>query len=188
MTTSNDIANRAIMMMGGNQPAVTGVAPTFDSSTNGVALSRLYYSTVRTVMRQFSWDFSRNIVSLTLTGNVAPFPYIYEYAYPTNAVQVWQLTPATLADANNPLPINWSVANAIVGSNQTRVIHTNLQNAQAVIDNFPSENTWDDLFTEATVRLLASNLALATAGKPDLSKDLLESGGGFESIGQERDS
>ena len=93
-----------------------------------------------------------------------------------------------MTDANNPLPINWSVGNAIVGGNQVRVIHTNQINANAVIDNFPVENTWDDLFREAVVRLLASNLALATAGKPDLSKDLLESGGGFESIGQERDS
>ena len=123
--TSNSIANQAIQLMGGNQPLVTGNAPTFDSSTNGVALQQLYVPTVRTVMRQFSWDFTRTIASLTTTGNTAPFPWSYEYSYPTNAVQIWQICPSSLTDSNDPLPVNWVVGNNVVSSNTVRVIWTN---------------------------------------------------------------
>ena len=186
--TSNDIANQAIQMIGDNQPAVTGFAPNFDSSPAGVALSKIYYPTVFTVARQFSCDFARFASALTLSGNAAPFPWSYEYLYPSSAVQIWQIMPPSLVDTNNPLPVNWTVANTLVSGTQTKVIRTNQASAVAVGNNAPAESTWDPLFREAVVRLLASNLALAVAGKPDMSKDMLESGGAFESLGQERDS
>ncbi len=185
--TSNDIANQAIQLMGDNQPPVTGQAPTFDTSPAGVALSKLYSACVQTVARQFEWDMARNTVNLTLSGNPAPFPWTYEYLYPTNGVEVWQLAPASLSDANNPLPTNWVVANSVVTGQQQRVIQTNLQNALAIYNNNPNENTWDAGFREAVVRLLASELALALSGKPDTAQMLLTSGSAFEAIAERRD-
>jgi hypothetical protein len=185
--TSNDIANQAIQYMGGNQPPVTGQAPNFDNSAAGVALSKIYSACVATVARQFEWDMARSTVSLTLSGNPAPFPWIYEYKYPLNGIEVWQLAPATLADPNNPLPTTWVVTNAVVSGQQQRVIQTNLQNAVAIYNNNPNENTWDASFREAVVRLLASELAMALAGKPDTSAQLLQSGSAFEAIAEGRD-
>ena len=185
--TSNTIANQAIQLMGDNQPAVTGLAPTFDSSPAGQALASLYTPCVQTVGRQHGWDFARNTVALTLTGNTAPIPWTYEYFYPTNGVEVWELMPSVLVDPNNPLPSNWNVANALVASVQTKVIQTDLANATAVYNNSPSESTWDALFREAVVRLLASELAMALAGRPDSAQALLESGAAFETIGEARD-
>lgn len=188
MVTSTDIVNQALQLMGGNGPPVTGVAPGFDNTPSGIAAAALYTPCVQTVARQFGWDFARQTVALTLSGNVAPFPWSFEYGYPANAVQVWQLMPATLVDVNNPLPTTWVVANAVVGTAQTRVIHTNVPAAQAVYNNSPNENTWDSLFREAVVRLLASEFAMALAGKPETAQGLLESGGAFESAGEGRDS
>lgn len=188
MTTSTDIANQALQFMGGNQPPVTGVAPTFDNSASGIALQKLYTPCVQTVARQFQFDFARNTAALTLSGNPAPFPWAFEYIYPTNGVQVWQVMPMALSDLNNPLPINWDVANSIVAGVQRRVIHTNLAAAQVVYNNAPGENAWDSLFREAVVRLLASELAMALAGKPDAAQQYLESGGAFESAAEGRDS
>lgn len=188
MTTSTDIANQAIQLIGNNQSPVTGVAPTFDNSTNGIALSYLYNACVQTVGRQFAWDLARNTVTLSLTGNVAPFPWLLEYSYPQNGIQVWQLFPASLTDTNNPLPTNWAVGNAVVNGTQVKVIWTNLANAKATYNNNPNENTWDPDFREAVVRLLASELAMATAGKPDTSESLLQSGAAFETIAEGRDS
>jgi hypothetical protein len=184
--TSNDIANQSIVAMGGNQPPVVGNAPNFDNSTAGKALARLYTPCVQTVARQWEWDFSRNTIALTATGNVAPFPWSQEYSYPPNGIQVWQLAPAVLADPNNPLPINWEIANAVVGGVQQRVVHTNLANAIVIYNNSPSEATWDTLFREAVVRLLASELAIAIAGKPETSQLMLESGSAFESLAEQR--
>lgn len=185
--TSNDIANQAIQYIGDNNtPAVTGQAPTFDTNPSGIALRKIYAPCVRTVAKQFGWDFARNTVALAATGNAAPFPWAFEYAYPAMGVEVWQLAPATLADPNNPLPVNWDVANAVVNFTQVRVIHTNQAAALAIYNNAPIESAWDDLFREAVVRLLASELAMAVAGKPDTSQSMLQSGGAFETIGESR--
>ena len=188
MTTSNDIANEAIQLMGGNQSAVTGLAPTFDNSTTGKALQRLYAPTVAAVARQHEWDFARKTAALALSGNAAPFPWAYEYNYPAECVQLWQIAPASLLDVNNPIPINFTVGNAVVGGSQSKVIWTNLQGALGVYNANPQETTWDALFRQSVVRLLSSVLALSTAGKPDLAQSMLESGGAFETLAESRDS
>ena len=175
-------------MIGGQTEPVTGNAPTFDSSAAGVALSYLYAPAVQTVARQFGWDYQRNVVTLTASGNTAPFPWSEEYLYPTNGIEVLQLTPATLTDPNNPLPVNWVVGNATVGGVPTKVIWTNQASALAVISNQPGEALWDPLFHEAVVRLLASELATAIAGRPDTSRDTLEQAGAFMQVGMTRDS
>jgi hypothetical protein len=184
--TSNDLANQAIQLIGDNQPAVTGQAPTFDSSPAGVALAKLYGPCVQTVARQWGWDFARRTVALNVSGNVAPFPWAFEYLYPTNGIEVWQVMPATLADPNNPLPINWDVANAQVAGNQKKVIQCNLASAMAVYNNNPTEDVWDPLFREAVVRLLASELAMAISSRPDSAQLLLQTGNAFATIGEGR--
>jgi len=186
--TSTDVVNQALQLIGDNQPPVTGVAPTFDSSAAGVAAASLYALTVGTVGRQFGWDFARNNVALTLSGNTAAFPWAFEYLYPSNGVQVWQLAPPSSSDPNNPLPVNWSVGNTQVGGAQKKVIWSNQVNAFAVYNNNPTEATWDPIFQQAVVRLLASGLAMALAGKPDTAQTMLDTGGGFASSGEKRDS
>lgn len=186
--TSNDIANQAIMMVGGNQPLVTGLAPTFDNSTCGKALQVLYGPCVATVQRQFGWDASRRLVALTLSGNPGNVLWPYEYLYPANGVQVWQLVPSVIIDPNNPLPTTYSVGNALVAGVQTKVIWSSLQFALCNYNNNPTEAVWDPGFREAVVRLLASELAMAVAGKPDVSQGYLQSGGAFEKIAESRDS
>lgn len=184
--TSTDVANQAIMLVGNNTPPVTGVAPSFDDSAAGIALSKLYVPCVQTVGRQFEWDMARNNIALTTSGNVAPIGWLYEYLYPSNGIEVWQLLPATITDANNPLPLNWSVGNTLVTGTQTKVIWSNTQNARAIYNNNPNENTWDALFREAVVRHLASELAMAILGRPDTAQSYLQSGVAFEKIGETR--
>jgi hypothetical protein len=185
MVTSTDIVNQAIQLIGDNQTPVTGTYPTFDSSPAGVAAASLYLPTVETVGRRFGWDFSRTTAALVLSGNTAPFPWTVEYLYP-NGIQVRQLNPPTLADPFNPLPIRWEVANSLVGGIPTKVIQTNLPNAQVMYTNVPSENLWDSIFRETVVRMLASSMAMAIAGKPDTSRDTLDQSAAFEQVGQER--
>ena len=183
--TSNDVANQAIQLIGDNQTPVTGNAPNFDSSPAGVALAKLYVPCVQTIGRQFGWDFARNTVALTPSGNVSPINYLYEYLYP-GMIEVWQLVPPVVTDPNNPLPVNWNVCNTLVENVQTKVIQTNLESALAVYNNAPTEAVWDPLFREAVVRLLASELAMALEGKPDTAAAMLESGAQFEKVGEMR--
>lgn len=183
---SASVVNQALQMVGDNMPAVAGVAPTFDDSTAGIAAQKLYAPAVATVGRLFEWDMARNTVALVVSG-AAPFPWALQYLYPTNGLEVWQVMPATLTDANNPLPINWVVANAIVSGAQRKVIHTNLAGAVAVYNNNPGPDVWDATFREAVVRLLASEFAMAVVGRPETSANLLESFNAFVSAAKGRD-
>lgn len=185
--TSNTVVNRAIQLYGDDQAPVKGQAPTFDNSAAGVAAAALYAGVVQTVGRKFGWDFSRNTVQLALTGNTPPPQWDFEYVYPTNGVEIRQLMPAAIADKNDPLPIRWTVGNDIVNNVATKVIFSNLANALATYSNQPPEALWDAGFTEAVVRLLASEMAMAIAGRPDTSQNLLTSGQMFEGELESRD-
>jgi hypothetical protein len=185
--TSNDVANEALQLCGDDQPFVTGQAPTWDNSTPGKALQKLYGPVVATVQRQWGWDASRALVALTLSATPAPPPWFsLEYLYPSNGIEVWQLVPAALVDPNNPLPVNWDVGNNQVSGVQTKVIWTNLANAQALYNNNPSEAVWDPLFREAVVRLLTSGLSMALAGRPDFLEAALQQAAGFAELAQSR--
>jgi hypothetical protein len=191
VVTATDIVNQALYLIGDDIPLVTGTAPTFDNSTAGKAAQQLYSLTVNAVGRQFGWDFARNQVTLNPSGNAAPFPmgYTAEYLYPSNGIQVWQLAPdfgGVGFDPNNPAPINWTTGNAVVGGVQRKVIWSSQAIARAIYNNNPTESTWDPLFQQAVVRLLASGMAMAIAGKPDVAQSMLESGSAFESLGESR--
>ena len=184
---SNAIANQAVQLYGGDQPFVQGQSPTFDNSAAGKALQKLYAPCVATVQRQFGWDASRNIVALTATDTpTPPMGWAFEYAYPSNGIEVWQVMPQIPADPNNPLPVNWDVGNNVVDANQVKVIWTNQASAFAVYNNNPTEAVWDALMREELVRLLASELAVALAGKPETAQGLIESASAFGSLGEQR--
>jgi hypothetical protein len=184
--TPLDIVNQAIQIYGNNQSPVTGSYPNFDTSVAGVAAKNLYGPCVKTVMRQFNWDFARFTTALVLSGNTAPEPWAYEYLYPDDGIEIWQLMPDTLTDADDPAPINWTVANALVTSVPTKVIWTDEVDARVVYSNFPIPTIWDAGFREAVVRLLASEMAMATAGKTDTGQKLMESAGSFENSAETR--
>jgi hypothetical protein len=123
---------------------------------------------------------------LTLSGNPAPNGWLYEYLYPSNGIELWQIQPPTLSDPNNPLPVNWNVCNAQVASVQTKVIQCSVAGALGIYNNAPSEATWDPLFHQAVVRTLSGALAMALEGKPDTAAAMLESGAKFEQVAESR--
>lgn len=304
--TAAGVVNRAIQLVGGwnNQGPVTGVPPYFNNSTQGLAAGVVYDECVQTVGRQFGWDFSRNIATLTNTGNTAPLGWLYEYIYPTSGIQVRQVLPPDAdIDSLDPRPQRWNVGSAIGGSvaasgsidfslnpsngqtitlnsrvftfvtsggwpsvqtnyqiniggnlggtlffleqalttgatyladsklnvasysipttsllidyiipgvggnsytlaasNATpsgptltggvttlqKVIWTDIADAQAVITGQPNEATWDALFAESVVQMLASKLSLALASKPDSSKLAAQQGIAAEQAGETR--
>lgn len=188
--TSNTIANQALIIAGGsNQPLIVGEWPNFAETGNGStaakAANQLYGTVIQTVGRQFEWDFARRTIALVLSGNIAPFPWDFEYLYPTNGIEVWNILPSS-GDPLDPLPYNFQVANVVVGAAIQKVIQADLADALVIYNNNPNESTWDPGFREAAVRLLASEFASAVFGKPDLSQMLLQSASSFESVGEAR--
>lgn len=188
--TPNDVVNQALQMSGNNQSPVTGQAPLFDSTPAGIAAARLYTPCVATVARQYEWDFARQQIVLAASGRTPPPGWSFEYLYPTNGIEIWQIVPTAIGDPNNPLPTNWVEANALIGSpaSQVRVIWTNVGGAQALFNNNPGPDVWDPLFRESVARLLASEFAIALSGRPETSSSLLQSAGAFVEIAKTRDA
>jgi hypothetical protein len=173
-TTSQDIANEALVDVGWNKVAVTGFAPTFDNSTVGLILQRIYEPCAAAVLRQYPWECGKQIgLALTLSGNVAPLPFSYEYLYPPPCVQFLQLMPSAIADPNDPLPQFWNVGNSQVASVMTKVIWTNVQNARGAYTIYPTEAIWDAGLREAVVKRLGRDLAFALS-KPETAAVLSE--------------
>jgi hypothetical protein len=187
-TPAASVVNEALQQMGGNQPKVTGNAPDFDGSTSGVAAKYLYNPCVAFVAQQFEWDFARTYVNLTVSGNTPPDGWAFEYLYPPEAIQVWQVKPATVADANDPLPTTWVRGNTLVSAVQTAVLWTDIPSAQAVVNNNPSPTVWNPGFHMAVVRLLAAEFAIALAGRPDTSQVLTSTSAMMADISKARDS
>src|SRR5271165_2273917 len=121
-TTSQDVVNEALAWIGYDGFPVSGPAPNFDSSTPGQIAQRTYPYAVAAVSRINSWSFPRTVATLVVTGNTAPFPWPYEYGFPANCIDVWQLMPTSLADHNNPVPVAWARGISIVSSVQSSVI------------------------------------------------------------------
>jgi hypothetical protein len=176
-----DIVNQALYLMGDKSTVVTGTPGAFLSASNPVAVAAnyLYSPCVAAVARLFEWDFARNMITLTLSGNTGPYVggYPYEYLYPTNGIELWQIIPGAAAiTANRPLPTNWVVGNTLVSSVQKKVIWSNTINARLLYNNNPTPDVWDAGFREAVARRLASEFAVALAGRPETAQSLLESG------------
>lgn len=174
MATSQDVANEALTLIGYDGFPISAPAPSFDSSTPGQIAQATYPYAVAAVGRLNAWSFPRTFVDLVVTGNVAPFPWTFEYGFPTGCIDVWQLVPDSLVDSFNPAPIAWVRGVAVISSVQSSVIWTNLLNADAIINSNPPEAVWDPLFRETVVRYLAAEFAIAGLGKPDLAQMYVE--------------
>jgi hypothetical protein len=173
-TTSQDIANEALVATGWNKVAVTGFAPTFDNSTVGLILQRIYQPCVAAVLRQYPFECAKQIgIALVLSGGGAPTPFAYEYLYPANCVQFLQLMPAAIVDPNDPLPQFWNVGNNQLAEVMTKVIWTNVKNARGSYTIAPTEAIWDAGLHEAVVRRLGRDLAFALS-KPETAQGLNE--------------
>ena len=186
MTTSQDVVNEALSLIGYDGAPVSAPAPNFDSSAPGQIAMRTYPYAVQAMARMYGWSFARTTAILSLTGNAAPFPWKYEYSFPSNCVDVWQLAPQGISDINNPTPMSWARGVDVVAGAQVSVILANLQNAMAIFNGNPTESTWDALFRAAVVRYLASEFAVANLGKPDLAAAYVDGWKDMSSIGMRR--
>lgn len=186
VTTDTDICNRALAEAIARY-TLTGTPPGFDASAAAVACGLLYQPAWQMLLREQDTEFSRFRVNLTPDG-VPPYPWSNAYLYPADCLRIRSVTPATW-DANDPQPVTWSEQNQLIAGTPTRIILTNVPSAVLIYttSNAPPA-IWDSNFQEAVVRFLASQLALAVAGRPDLSRTLLGQSGAILQGGGDKDS
>ncbi len=185
------IANRSLLSIG----ARAQVQSLQEDSTEANAISTLFTPTFEQLARTANWNCLRNQAVLTLlaaatgtpenpTGTTLPqppFPYLYQYAVPSDSLQIRFLLPSfpnsqgannipltTASVTNNslysgPSQIPFEVAYATDAlNNPIQVIMTNQPQAQAVYTvNQSNPVIWDSLFQAAMVASLAAYLVPA---------------------------
>ena len=186
--TSASVVNRAAAQIGA-QATVQGLIPNLTGGGNVSTYANiLYQGVVLMILREQDWEFSRTSAALAPSGNAPLPPWQYEYLYPSDCVKVRQVTPQ-IWSANDPVPVEWTVAEHAILTAPTKVILCNVPGETLVYTTSNmTEAQWDSIFAEAVVRLLASELAMAIAGRPDLSKQKLGESGQLMSTGGGKDS
>lgn len=177
LQSPEDLANAVLARMG----AKKRIGSFWNGSEESRRFLDIYGQTRDAVLRAFPWDFASKDASLGAPLKTAPvggytpaipwtnanppLPYIFEYAYPADMVQLRSLRDATLGLPNfDPRPSLWRIATDNVNGQPAKVILANLANAVATY-TWQSTNpvNWEADFVEEMIDALLRRLAGADA-------------------------
>lgn len=190
--TAADVVNRALEIAG-TQTRITGTAPSFDSTTVGLAAGVLYRPAVEMLLRQINPDFARTAASLSTQSNatlLALTKWTNEYTYPATSLRLRQILPAPGSyDAHDKPQVTAAVMfDPLSSGGPARVVVANISSAIAMFTTSAAgvggEAMWDSSFAEAVVRRLSSPLAMAVEGRPDYARELLEESARFAQMAE----
>lgn len=181
MTSEVDIVNRSLASIG-SQSQVSSINPS-DGSAEANAAALLYYPTRDSLLRACDWNFARKQVGLTQlksaydTTPTLPVPWLYEYAYPSDCLDVHVITSGSWASSSStsyttadPLitygqqrsggTAKFRVSSDTDGSgNMVKVILTNVYQAVLLYTaQVTNPDLWDSMFADAMVASLAAKL------------------------------
>lgn len=187
-----DICNQALLAIGA-QAQISSINPS-DGSTEANACSMIYPTQINALHRAAHWNFARAQIALTqlkayeingtLSSNPPPTPWRYEYAYPSDCLQLRYLfiTPPQANQTSTTVGISgWQKPGPqmfIEGrdfdatGNPIKVILTNAPMAQAVYTAYVGQvDLWDPHFYTAAVATLAAWLVNPLSRNRSLMND-----------------
>lgn len=180
-TTVTELVNQALRRIGYK----TEIGYIFEGSEASRAALTVYGQTRDDILRSKDWPFARRSVALTVlkTAPVGgygltpwsdaypPAPWIYEYAYPTDCVEMRAVRPTpTVIVEMDPQP-NIFVEASDTTQAPSKVVLTNLANALAVYTGrIIDMSQWEPMFTEAFVDALGRRMAAALGASGDAVK------------------
>lgn len=194
MSSITDICNRALSEIG-TQSTISSLA---EASPEAEQCSLWYNTMRRRLLRTAPWGFARMQVSLTQLGdafpdNTSPYPWLWKYAYPPNAIKLRYILPPQAPINNNVAPqvgigligpLGWTpsrtnrfiVAADIDGAgNQIKVLLSNVQGAIGVFTaDIYNSDLFDDLFEGALTTSLAYKLCIPLSGNVGMKNDYMK--------------
>lgn len=191
MADQISIANRALLGVGA-RAQISSLNPS-DGSVEADAISVLWNSTFEALARSAQWNCLTRQVTLSLLaaasgtpenpngiGPVPPTPWLYQYAYPSDGLDIRYIVPSLPVQVGGQIPattINNAAGSWIPGGSQIpyvvssigdvnnspiNVVLTNQSQAQAVYTlNQSNPAAWDSLFQQAMVASLGAYLVPA---------------------------
>lgn len=114
---------------------------------------------------------------------------VADYSAPSASLIIDYILPGDIGNtftlaASNATPSGPTLTGGV--TQLQKVIWSDIVDAQAVITGQPVESTWDALFNETVVQLIASKLSMALSSKPDSSKLAAQQAVIFEQAGESR--
>lgn len=192
MTDQLSIANRALLSVGA-RAQISSLSPS-DGSPEGNAVTTLWQPTFEALARTAQWNCLRQQVTLSLLAAASgtpenvdgttlpspPQPWLYQYAYPSDALTIRWIVPSLPSSTGSSVP-STTISNAAgtwlpnggqiqyqisqikdVNNSPILIILTNQSQAQAVYTvNQPNPAAWDSLFQAAMVASLGAFLVPA---------------------------
>ena len=215
MTSVVSICNRALASIGTRST----IASLTEQSTEAKQCNLIYEATRDEVLSMAFWNFARKTDTLALLKSApgtptntaaansvwskiypAP-PWLFEYSYPADAIQVRYISPQPVSGYIGPIPIfsnDGSVYTAPVqgqqypavpfvvaidqdaDANDINVVLTNQYQALVVYTRrITDPNIFSSQFTQALVAALAAKLAQALTGKLALSNAKFQEANGW---------
>ena len=169
--TVEDLCNAALRRVG----HYVSIGSIYDGSKAARVALDYYAQTRDNLFGLRDWPFLRRSVSLgaplksappagygaiVWTNAYPPLPWLYEYAYPANCIEVRSVRPTPVTLPEYVISPNIFI-NAYDDASGNKVVLTNLANAQAVITaEVTNPNEWqDNNFSEALINSLAELFA-----------------------------
>ena len=187
MADSNtQIGNLALSSIGTRST----IASLQENSAEARAISLHYQPALNAVLRACHWNFARKQIALGLLQDatatppgIVPQPWLYEYAYPSDCVQVRYVMPTVDSmPASAPgaqsvpfyigSPVPFIVSSDMdAAGNEIKVILTNQPSATLVYTKrVVSPAMFDDHFTDAFAHYLGHRVCLALTGDKEMMK------------------
>lgn len=180
MTTSVDICNRALVVIG--RPSI--ITDLGQDSVEAKACNTVYLALVNWCFGLANWNFARKTAALTLLKSVAagppsPWtnaspapPWTKEYAVPADFIRAQYLTDATsLSSAYIGDTQRMVVANDTIATVQQQVILTKSTTPVLVYTGLVSDPTlWPWYFERLVVYAIAWNICPVLIGAPEITK------------------
>lgn len=159
MPTQLETVNQALAEIGSRSQLTA-----LDTTTPEGRYALLLYAPLRDfLLREGDYDFALKSPTITAIGS-ASTPWVYAYTLPSDCIRIRQLIPQVY-DPLNPLPVEWNLDNG--------VIVTKMAVSIIVYTYAATETSWDTMFHEAFVRMLASSLSFALQNRMEVSKEML---------------
>jgi hypothetical protein len=173
-----DIVNRAL-----DECGVAEIGDLQEGTTQANAALRIYWPTLRQLLSGAEWNFARaeqtlnllaSLNDLTVSNVQPPSPWQFMYEWPVDCVHARWIpntnpggviayrSPAKFLVGSFPIPAQgaWEETEGH-DPEQTRCIVTNVQQATLIYTKLMQyPNSWDPLFEQAMVALLAARLAM----------------------------
>lgn len=182
MTTSTDIANRALQLIGTR----TTIASLAEQSNEAIQANLVYNVVTDWCISMTNWNFARKTVIPTTAKTVTPVgawtttspapPWKYSFTLPTDFIRALFVTNSTI-DVTSTFylgePKRFAIATDTITAVQQEVL---LTNEAAPILTYVSRVTdptlWPSFFERFTVATLAKTLSFALTGDRELTANL----------------